>query len=338
MDRTVFLSTLERGLARAARSANGEWPVEFLLPDQQLLCLATDPLNPDVVYAGTRGGGVLRSDDRGESWRPAGLGEQVVKALAVSPLEQGVIYAGTKPPMLFVSRDGGASWTELDAFRGMRRPYWFTPAEPGAPYVQSIALSPTDPGVIVAGIEFGAVLRSADGGQTWRGHMKGALRDCHGLFFHPRDGDWVYEAGGTGGGVAFSRDGGITWMQPKAGLDRHYGWACAADPARPEVWYASLAPTFVFPHFGKYPIAHYDGYAHAGIFRKTGDVGWINLGGGLPQPIDYMPYALLTDPAAPGHVYAGLSNGDVWHSADHGDSWAQLPVNLGGIHRSMVVL
>ena len=60
MDRTVFLSTLERGLARAARSASGEWPVEVLFQDQQLLCLAADPLNPDIVYAGTRGNGVLR--------------------------------------------------------------------------------------------------------------------------------------------------------------------------------------------------------------------------------------------------------------------------------------
>ncbi len=47
---------------------------------------------------------------------------------------------------------------------------------------------------------------------------------------------------------------------------------------------------------------------------------------------------LLTDPAAPGHVYAGLSSGDVWHSADHGDTWQQLPFNLTGIHRSLVML
>lgn len=28
---------------------------------------------------------------------------------------------------------------------------------------------------------------------------------------------------------------------------------------------------------------------------------------------------LLTDPAAPGHVYAGLSHGEIWHSTDYGD-------------------
>jgi photosystem II stability/assembly factor-like uncharacterized protein len=218
---------------------------------------------------------VLRSDDRGKTWHPAGLSGQVVKSLAVSPLDPGVIYAGTKPPGIFVSRNGGQDWTELETFRQMRRWYWFTPAEPGAPYVQALVLSPTDPNVIVAGIEFGAVLRSADGGGTWQGHLKGALRDCHSLAFHAKNGDWVYQAGGNGAGAAFSRDGGVTWTQPKAGL---------------------------------------------------------------AQPLSYMPYALLTDPAAPGHLYAGLSSGDVWHSADHGDTWQQLPFNLTSIHRSLIML
>ena len=50
-----------------------------------------------------------------------------------------------------------------------------------------------------------------------------------------------------------------------------------------------------------------------------------------------MAYALVTDPAAPGHLYAGLSNGDVWHSTDHGDRWAPLPFNLGGIRRTLIL-
>ncbi len=338
MNANVFISTTGQGLARAACNASGEWPVELLLQGREITCLAADPLAPGVVYAGTRSSGVLRSDDRGQTWHSAGLDGHVIKSLAASPLEPGVIYAGTKPPMIFVSRDKGANWSERDSFRQMRRWFWYTPAEPGAPYVQAIALSPTDPGVIVVGIEYGAVLRSADGGQTWQGHLKGAIRDCHSLAFHAKNGNWVYQAGGTGAGAAYSRDGGVTWAQPKAGLDRHYGWACASDPERPEVWYVSASPVFVFPHFNKFPIAHFDGHAHACIFRTTGGAGWKKLNGVQPQPIPYMPYALLTDPAAPGHVYAGLSNGVVWHSADHGDSWRQLPFNLGGIHRSMIML
>ena len=54
--------------------------------------------------------------------------------------------------------------------------------------------------------------------------------------------------------------------------------------------------------------------------------------------LTHMPYALLTDPAASGHLLAGLSNGDVWHTTDYGDHWQQLPVNLGSIWTSMIML
>ena len=47
---------------------------------------------------------------------------------------------------------------------------------------------------------------------------------------------------------------------------------------------------------------------------------------GLPQPLDHFPYSLLTDVDAPGHVYAVLQNGDIWHSEDHGDTWSSTPV------------
>ena len=364
MNAHTFMATTGTGLARAVRDAKGDWSVEFHLEDQDLRCLAADPSNPGVVYAGTQGEGVLRSDDRGKTWRPVGLAGKIVKSLAVSrapstepALSQskgsgqapsGTIYAGTKPALMYVSCDGGDTWTELEAFRRIRwRWLWLSPAEPllrlrsaqaFTAYVQAIALSPTDPNVIVVGIEAGAVVRTTDGGKTWTGHRKGALRDCHSLTFHATNGDWVYETGGTGGGAAVSRDAGDTWRQPRAGLDRHYGWACAADPVRPEVWYVSASPGA-----GK---AHSESNAQAYIFRSAGGAPWQKLGGpalstaegGLPQPLNYMAYALLTDPAAPGHVCAGLSNGDVWYSTDHGDTWQQLPFSLGGIHRTLIML
>ena len=121
---------------------------------------------------------------------------------------------------------------------------------------------------------------------------------------------------------------GVTAWQ-KTGLDRHYGWACAADPAQPEVCYVSVSPGA--------RRAHSENGAQAAIFRWTGE-GWRRLAGGLPQPLEFMPYALLTDPEAPGHVYAGLSDGEVWHSADYGEGWRRLPFALGAIHRDLVAL
>jgi hypothetical protein len=327
----TFLATTGKGLARATRGLNDAWSVELLLTGQDVRCLAADPLNRELIYAGTQGNGVLRSNDGGKTWRPAGLAGQVVKALAVSRTQPGTVYAGTKPALLFVSRDGGANWTELASFRRIRsRWFWFSPAEkPYRAYVQAIALSPADPRTIVVGIEAGAVVRSSDGGQTWSGHRRGALRDCHSLTFHVTNGNWVYEGGGTGAGVSVSRDAGATWMQPKEGLDRHYGWAVAADPAHPEVWYASVSP-------GPWK-AHSEHNAQAAIVRSIGGAPWQHLTGGLPQPLNYMPYALFTDPGAPGHVYTGLSNGEVWHSTDYGNTWHQLPLCLKQIHGTLLL-
>jgi hypothetical protein len=62
---------------------NGACSTEDALADQDVRCLAANPLHPGVVYAGTQGRGVLRYDDRGVTWRPCGLDGHIIKALAV---------------------------------------------------------------------------------------------------------------------------------------------------------------------------------------------------------------------------------------------------------------
>lgn len=326
----VFVSTSGSRLARA-ECTGSHWSVDFLLEGTEVCCLAADPHMPDRIYAGTQSSGVLRSDDRGSTWHPAGMKDHVVKAIAVSPIEPGLLVAGTRPASVFISRDGGHSWMESASFKKVRRWFWFSPAgKPFTAYVQGIGLSPTNPDVMVVGVELGSVVRTADGGKTWQSHRPGALRDCHSIRFHVTNGDWVYEGGGTGAGAALSRDAGKTWTQVRQGLDRHYGWAAAADPARPDIWYVSLSPG---------PMkAHSVGNAQAYIFRSTAGGAWEKLGGGLPQPLAHMPYALLPDPHASGHLYAGLSNGDLWHTTDYGDHWQQLPVNMGRVWTAMIML
>lgn len=337
MNASIFLSITGHGLARAECGLNGAWQVENPLAGQDIRCLACDPPHAHILYAGTQGQGVLSSQDAGKTWQPAGLAGRIVKSLAVSASPggnaawRGRLFAGTKSPAsIFTSEDGGENWTELEGFRRIRsRWFWFSPAEPPfTAYVQGIALSPADPDVILAGIEAGAVVLSQDGGKTWSDHRSGAVRDCHSLNFHATNGDWAYEAGGTGG--AFSRDGGKTWHQPRDGLDLRYAWAVAADPSHPEVWYLSASP-------GPSK-AHSRNNAQAYIFRSVGGAAWEKLSGGLPQPLNFMPYSLITDQAATGHLYAGLSNGDIWFSEDYGDHWEQLPLNLGGIHPSVIMM
>ncbi|WP_332899834.1 WD40/YVTN/BNR-like repeat-containing protein [Haladaptatus sp. CMSO5] len=330
---TTFLATTDGGIARASFE-DREWGVSHELVTKDVRCLAVDPTTPAILYAGTQGDGVYQSVDGGETWEFLGLDGVVVKSLAVSPHDPAVIYAGAKPAAIYVSRDGGLTWTKPPGFAKIPgRRLWFSPAEPPfvTAYVQAIALSPTDPTLVLAGIEFGAVVRSTDGGETWTGHQQGAIRDCHSLAFHATDGTRMYEGGAglRGRAGATSTDGGETWIAPTNGLDRSYGWAVTADPEDPTTWYLS-ASTGPFA-------AHGEENARAYIYRWQENGPWERLAGGLPQPSFAMPYALCTLPGEPGLVVAGMSDGSVWYSATSGDAWERLPFSLGSIHRSLVL-
>jgi photosystem II stability/assembly factor-like uncharacterized protein len=333
----IFLAANGKTLVRA-ENVQGEWSVKNFLHGSQINNLVSDPRQPERVFAATQRDGVLISNDSGKHWEGIGLEGIPIKSLAVSPHDSMTIYAGAKPVSLCVSRNGGKSWEELDGIRNARKWWWFSPAEPPdwRPYVQALTVSPNNPDVILAGIEFGGVLRSDDGGKNWSKHLRGADHDCHSLKFHPTDADWVYQGGG--GGAAVSQDGGKTWKKPKSGMGSKYGWMVAADAQRPEVWYFSASN---FPKLwrGEFiPPAHNDGHANAHIYRKVGGAAWEQLSGGLPDPLDYMAYALIPDPTLRGHLYAGLANGEVWYTTDYGDTWEQLSFNLGGIHNSMIMI
>jgi photosystem II stability/assembly factor-like uncharacterized protein len=317
-------------IERAHCDPDGRWQVTKHLTTQNPATLAVDPHRPAILYAGTNGHGAYRSADGGVHWEPIGPAGKTVKSLAAAPHNDEILYAGVKPAGVWKSTDGGRSWFELDGFRRIpNRWWWFSPAEtPFQAYVMSLTVSPTEPDVVLAGIELGAVVRSPDGGRTWSTHRPGALRDCHDLKFHCGDGSWAYQAGGTGGGAAVSRDGGQSWQQPRAGLAEHYGVACAADPAHPEVWYVAVGPS---PRnaFGNAPQAY--------LYRTSGGSDWQAIGW-EPLPMGEMPTALATDPQAPGHLYVGTRHGSVYHSADFGDHWRKLPFEFDGVWMSLVVI
>lgn len=326
----VLLATAGRGIQRLS-AIGGDWHIGSHLTGWDVRCLGAS--SQGVVLAGTQGRGVFRSDDAGESWEPSGLDGEIVKSLSFCSAAPQTVYAGTKPPHIYKSDDAGRTWRELTAFRAVRgRSLWRQPAErPSTAYVQALACSPTDPDVVVAGMEAGAVVRTTDGGRNWSNHLQGSCRDCHSLHFHP-DGQHVYEGGGgvMAVGVALSADRGETWERPEAGLDMKYGWAVAADPARAERVYISLSPAAMK--------AHSLGNAQAGIFRRDGKGAWQWLSGGLPQPLDAMPYALLSDPRTPGYLLAGLADGELWETTDSGDSWTRHPVTFDAIHRTLIGL
>ena len=79
--------------------------------------LAIDPVHPNIIYAGTLGGGVFKSTDGGEHWSHASQGINTgmsfgdnIYSLAVDARNPDVVYAGTAGGGIFQTLDGGKHW------------------------------------------------------------------------------------------------------------------------------------------------------------------------------------------------------------------------------------
>src|SRR4029450_1980668 len=239
-------------VARLGDSA-GVWRTTLSLSGSGAQCLALDPSDPDVVYAGLREAGVRRTTDGGASWIDCRLPAPGVFSLAVSPAD-GAVYAGTEPSALYRSDDRGETWVELAGLLELpSRPTWSFPPRPWTSHVRWIAPCPHDAELLLAGIELGGLMRSTDRGGTWLDHPPGAQRDVHSLAWHPHATGRAYEAGG--GGAAWSEDGGDTWRAADEGRDRHYTWSVAVDPNDPELWYVSASTGPYAAHGGRDPQA-----------------------------------------------------------------------------------
>jgi photosystem II stability/assembly factor-like uncharacterized protein len=89
-----------------------------LLPASRVL--AIDPSQPSTLYA-VKGRRLLRSRDRGESWRPIGtIPSAAVQDLIVHPSRSSILLAATSDAGVLISRDGGRAWSPLNA--GLARP------------------------------------------------------------------------------------------------------------------------------------------------------------------------------------------------------------------------
>ena len=193
--------------------------MDLVLEDRGARCLAVDPADQDVLYVGTDDEGVLGSRDGGRNWDYLpGIEHPRVTAIAVSPVD-GSVYAGTEPSTLFVTRDGGESWRELEGMKNLpSASTWSFPPRPWTSHVRAIALSHEDPGLILAGIELGGVLRSHDGGETWQDQRPGAQPDCHALATHPaaspRAGTSATRGRGRTTASGTATPGGWPWTPP----------------------------------------------------------------------------------------------------------------------------
>ncbi len=301
---------LEHGVASAA---------ERVLKDVGAMCVAVDPHAPERVYVGTLDQGVFVTHDGGTTWAapehpPV---ESRVLSVAVSRAADHA-YAGTEPSNLYRSEDHGRSWERLPALRELpSEPTWSFPPRPWTHHVRTIAPHPRDPAQLSVGIELGGVMRTRDAGASWLDHNPQAHSDAHALLTHAGRPDRLYEIAGQG--IAMSDDGGDTWARREASLDRHYAWAGAVDPDRPDRWYAAVSRS---------PFAAHGGGDGEAVLLRTDGNGWtrIDTWEKHTPELRRMPYALLAP--EPDELLAGLRGGLMVLSSDAGTSWRRLELEL----------
>ena len=325
---------------------NGGWQFVERLHDVHPQCLAVDPFQPQRLYCGTFDNGLWRSDDAGESWQQvgAGIAHQRVMSVAVSQAERvgtyGVVWAGTEPSALYRSEDGGESWQELRGLQDIpSKPNWTFPPRPNGHHVRWIAPDPNVAERLFVAIEQGGIMRSLDEGKTWEDHNPAAQKDGHTLAMHKDAPGRLYEASGgedvkfrmfvrpawpplepnvimTAGGFAETYDGGASWEAVTDGLQHHYLWGVAVDPADPDTIVASAS-------IG--PLQAHRARATSFIYRRAATKSWRIVSEGLPEPRGTKVSVLAANEAEPGVFYA-LNNQGIFRSNDAGVTWKALDV------------
>jgi photosystem II stability/assembly factor-like uncharacterized protein len=117
-----------------------------------------DPLNHQVVYASAYNGGFYKSEDSGANWSRI-LSKILVYDFAFDPSDNKIIYASgifADHGKILKTTDGGSSWLEIYNDATNQNP------------VRNIAVNPTQKNQIVAGTEFGTIIKSLDTGSSWQ--------------------------------------------------------------------------------------------------------------------------------------------------------------------------
>ncbi|MCD2204617.1 WD40/YVTN/BNR-like repeat-containing protein [Halobacterium sp. KA-6] len=264
-------------------------------------CLDAGPFG---VYCGTSDGVYRQSDTDSADWmRVADVGD--VTAVAVH--ESGV-WAGTEPSAVYHA-PGGETFAECEGLTDLpSSDDWAFPPRPSTHHVRW--LEPTPERLYVA-VEAGALVRSPDGGETWRDRVPSGPYDTHSMATHDDRPDLAYSAAGDGFYV--TEDGGDSWRTVEAGLDRTYCWSVVCDPGDPERVLVSAANG---PRS-----AHDAGTASSAVFRKDGaDADWERCDD-LPGPNGLLASVLAT--TGPGEAVAATNRG-FFETDDWGASWTEI--------------
>jgi hypothetical protein len=326
-------------------------------PGWEIFHIKGSPAEPNRLYASQSsswfGQVVQRSDDGGQTWNPVGNEftyqgdpathqsfdgtQQPWKFTRVWYMEPALndpdtVYAGVEDAALFRSTDGGQTWQELSALRAAKGHLW----QPGAGgmCLHSILLDPGDPRRIYTAISAAGAFRTDDGGESWRPinrglHSEFELPDpdaevghcVHNIAMHPSRPQVLYMQ--KHWDVLRSGDAGESWYEVSGNLPSDFGFPIAVHAHEPETIY--VVPI-------KSDSEHYPPEGKLRVYRsRTGGNEWQALTKGLPQRdcyVNILRSAMAVDSLDPCGVYFGTTGGQVYASADSGDSWEAIVHDL----------
>jgi len=324
--------------------------------------LVSDPREPKTwllaAKTGHLGPTVFRSTDGGRHWsealRPPAFpkapegqeGPAVDRVFCLTPgdaSQPGVWWAGGVPHALFRSEDGGASWELVGGFSnymaGLREkePARFFPT-PGGAITHSILVDPRDPGHIYVSLSTGGCFETADAGATWRPLNDGVAadflpdphpefgQDPHCVVRSPANPDRLYQQNHCG--VYRLDRPGVRWERIGKNLPAKVGdigFSIVVHPRNPDtVWVFPMDGTTVWPRTCP------DG--RPAMFRsRNGGRTWVRQAKGFPERHGWFTVfrqAMTCDAQEPVGLYLGTTTGEIWVSADEGESWRQAASHL----------
>jgi photosystem II stability/assembly factor-like uncharacterized protein len=323
----------------------------------ELYHLKGSPADPSRIYAsqssGWFGQQVQRSDDGGVTWNPVGnkfLYDGVpgthqwydgtahpwefkrVWHFEPSLTNPDHVYAGIEDAALFESKDAGATWAELSGLRTHTTGSAWAPGA-GGMCLHTILLDPANPLRIVIAISAAGAFRTDDGGATWKPINRGLRSEfipdpnaevghcVHHIAAHPSRPATLFMQ--KHWDVMRSDDAGDNWHEVSGNLPTDFGFVIDVHAHEPETLY--VVPI-------KSDSEHFVPDGQLRVFRsRTGGNDWEPLGKGLPSRdcyVNVLRDAMSVDTLDSCGVYFGTSGGQVYASADSGDSWSAIVRDL----------
>jgi photosystem II stability/assembly factor-like uncharacterized protein len=244
------------------------------------------------------------------------------------------IYAGVEDAALFRSADGGKTWHELAGLRDAQGSKWMPGA--GGLGLHTILLDASNPGRIFIAISAAGAFRTDDAGKTWKPINRGLhsmympnptaeVGHCvHRIAMHRSRPNVLFMQ--KHWDVMRSDDAGDSWREVSGNLPTDFGFPIDVHAHEPDTVY--VVPI-------KSDGEHYPPEGKLRVYRsRTGGNEWEALTKGLPQAncyVNVLRDAMAVDSLDKCGVYFGTTGGQVYASADGGDSWAPIVRDLPAV-------